>query len=72
MALLGAERLPLEAIRAQVRAAIDVYVGVARSSSGSRRVTDVHLVGTTGELESLILADRSVRAVSRSRRGWRA
>jgi len=69
MALLGAERLPLEAIRMQVSAAIDVVVGVARSSSGSRRVTDVHLVSSTGELESLILADGSVLAVTRSRRG---
>lgn len=72
MALLGAERLPLEAIRLQVAAAIDVFVGVARSSSGSRRVTDIHLVGATGELESLILADGSVQAMNRSRRGCQA
>jgi len=72
MALLGAERLPLEAIRLQVAAAIDVFVGVARSSSGCRRVTDIHLVGATGELESLISADGSVQAMNRSRRGCQA
>ena len=70
MALLGAERLPLEAIRAQITAAIDVFVGVARSSSGGRRVTCVHLVGPNAELQSLISADGTVQKISRSRRGW--
>ncbi|KLR61761.1 Flp pilus assembly protein, ATPase CpaF [Actinobacteria bacterium IMCC26207] len=70
MALLGAERLPLEAIRAQITAAIDVFVGVARSSSGGRRVTCVHLVGPNTELQSLISADGTVQKISRSRRGW--
>ena len=72
MALLGAERLPLEAIRAQITAAIDVFVGVARSSSGGRRVTCVHLVGRNAELQSLISADGTVQKISRSRRGWQA
>ena len=70
MALLGAERLPLEAIRAQITAAIDVFVGVARSSSGGRRVTSVHLVGPNAELQSLISANGTVQKISRSRRGW--
>lgn len=69
MALLGAERLPLEAIHTQVCAAIDCFVGVTRSSSGSRRVDAVHLVASNGELLSLLAPDGSVHRLTRSRRG---
>ena len=44
MCSLAGEGLPLEAIRTQVRAAVDVLVGVARGVDGARRVVSVHHV----------------------------
>jgi pilus assembly protein CpaF len=41
MALMGESTMPLEAIRRQLRAALDVIVHVARAQDGSRLVTDV-------------------------------
>ncbi|MEX0767691.1 MAG: ATPase, T2SS/T4P/T4SS family [Microthrixaceae bacterium] len=68
MALLGAERLPLEAIHTQVCAAIDCFIGVTRCSTGARRVDAIHLVSSNGGLLSLLGPDGSVHPLTRSRR----
>lgn len=44
MCALAGEGLPLHALRAQVRSAVDVLVGVARGPCGSRRVVSVRYV----------------------------
>lgn len=48
MCLMGAGGVPHRAVRAQVRAAVDALVGVARDADGRRRITAVHRVGPGG------------------------
>jgi pilus assembly protein CpaF len=45
MALLADVALPLDAVRAQLRAAVDLVVQVSRLPSGERRITEVWEVG---------------------------
>jgi pilus assembly protein CpaF len=49
-ALLGDAALPYEAVRAQVRRAVDVLIGVARRPDGTRGVVALHDVADDGEL----------------------
>jgi pilus assembly protein CpaF len=49
-ALLGDAALPYDAVRAQVRRAVDVLVGVARCRDGARRVVALHHVTSDGDL----------------------
>ena len=53
------EQLPLAAVRAQVRSAVDVLVGLDRDSAGTRRVVGVHGVQEDGPLIDLLEADRA-------------
>lgn len=48
MCLLAGDGVPHRAVRSQVRAAIDVVVGVRRGDGGVRRVESVHRVTATG------------------------
>ncbi len=48
MCLLAHGNVTSEAVRAQVRSAVDVLVGVARAEGGRRRVVSVHPVGAEG------------------------
>jgi pilus assembly protein CpaF len=48
MAAMGDARLPVDAVRRQIGAALDVIVHVARASNGGRRVTDVCSVRAEG------------------------
>lgn len=52
MCLMADEQLPLEAVREQITAAIDLLVGVGRCDGGGRRVTAVHRLGGDGSLRS--------------------
>ncbi|MFM7069830.1 MAG: ATPase, T2SS/T4P/T4SS family, partial [Actinomycetes bacterium] len=47
------ERLPLAAVREQVRSAIDVLVGVVRLADGRRRVESIHRLQRDGTLTTL-------------------
>ena len=47
------EQLPLAAVRAQVRSAVDVLVGLGRDRTGARRVVGVHGVPEDGPLVDL-------------------
>lgn len=70
MAVLGSAALPLAAVQAQVRSAVDVLVGVGRGPEGARQVRAVHEVeGDGGDLRELLRADGTVAAPTRSRRG---
>lgn len=53
------EQLPLTAVRAQVRSAVDVLVGLGRDRSGARRVVGVHGVPDDGPLVDLRQVDRA-------------
>jgi pilus assembly protein CpaF len=48
MCLLAGDGVPHRAVRAQVRSAVDVVVGVRRGAAGARRVDSVHRVGPNG------------------------
>ena len=48
MCLLGNGAVPHRAVRAQVLAAVDVLVGVARAADGQRRITGAHRVDRAG------------------------
>lgn len=48
MCLLGADAVPHGAVRSQVRAAVDVVVGVERAAGGARRISGVWSVGPGG------------------------
>ena len=48
MCLMGESGVPHTAVRAQVRAAIDVLIGVVRAEHGARRITAVHRVDADG------------------------
>jgi pilus assembly protein CpaF len=48
MCLLAGDGVPHRAVRAQVRSAIDLVVGVRRGPAGVRRVESVHRVGANG------------------------
>jgi pilus assembly protein CpaF len=68
MATLGSSALPIDAVRAQVSAAVDVLVGVRRGTDGARRVHAVHQLDDHGTLRSLLEPDGTVRAPTLSRR----
>jgi pilus assembly protein CpaF len=53
LAMCGPEALPAEAVRAQVAAAVDGLVGVARGADGIRRVAAVHRLGADGRLHTV-------------------
>ena len=48
LAVLGGGELPLAAVRAQIAAAIDLVVVVARARTGARRITRIAEVTTPG------------------------
>lgn len=48
MCLQAGDGVPHRAVRAQVRSAVDVVVGVRRGPAGARRVESVHRVGPAG------------------------
>ena len=48
LAVLGGGELPLAAVRAQIAAAIDLVVVVARASGGARRITRIAEVTMPG------------------------
>lgn len=48
MCLLGHSQVAHAAVRAQVRSAVDLLVGVARDAAGRRRIVGVHRVGAEG------------------------
>ena len=52
MAMMGEVRLPPQAIRAQIAAAVHVIVQVSRQADGTRRVT--HITELTGAFEEVI------------------
>ncbi len=54
MCLLGLAAVPHSAVRAQVRSAIDVLIGVGRVGGGGRRITGVHRVGPDGSGPNLL------------------
>lgn len=47
-AVSAGDGVPIDAVRVQVRSAVQVLVGMARGSDGRRRVVDVHDVGSDG------------------------
>ena len=53
------EQLPLAAVRAQVRSAVDVLVGLGRDRDGARRVVAVHGVPDDGPLVDLVEGSRA-------------
>lgn len=67
MCMLGAISLPLDAIRTQIHAAIDVLIGVSRGANGRRVVSAAHELTADGVLRRLILPDGAVVAPSVSR-----
>lgn len=70
MCLMGESGVPHAAVRAQVRSAVDVLIGVARAEHGARRITVVHRVDADGVGPDLLAdlepaatrADRDQRA----------
>ncbi|MFN7151316.1 MAG: CpaF family protein [Microthrixaceae bacterium] len=54
MCLLAGDGVPHRAVRAQVRSAVDVVVGVRRGPAGARRVESVHRVGPAGLSPALV------------------
>ncbi len=62
MCLMGEPGVPHAAIRAQVRAAVDALIGVARAEHGARRITAVHRVDADGVGRDL-LGDRGAAAI---------
>ncbi|MFM7064799.1 MAG: CpaF family protein [Actinomycetes bacterium] len=54
MCCAAPEQLPLAAVRAQVRSAVDVLVGLGRDHAGSRRVVAVHQVAAQGDPVDLL------------------
>jgi pilus assembly protein CpaF len=72
LVLQGAPSWPLDAVRQQVHASVDVVVQVARGEGGNRRIVEVAEVaddaGTaTARLRRLADADRMVAALARRR-----
>ncbi len=53
LALLGGDGLPLDAIRAQIAAAVDVIVHVERGEEGRRRVAEIASVVGPGEVRRI-------------------
>ena len=72
MATLGAVSLPLDAIRAQIHAAVDILIGVSRGHDGRRVVTAVHELDTNGNLRALLASGGVVSPPRASRRRTRA
>ena len=74
LVLLAGVGLPLGAVRAQLAAAVDAVVHVARCADGARRVTEVAEVGAAtadaGSLPVRLLADGE-RILAAARRGAR-
>jgi pilus assembly protein CpaF len=74
MCLLAGDGVPHRAVRAQVRSAIDVVVGVRRGAGGVRRVDSVHRVDAAGLGPALVergevVACGSSRRADDGRRG---
>lgn len=59
MCCAAPEQLPLSAVRAQVRSAVDVLVGLGRNAAGTRTVVGVHGVPPEGPLVDLLGAGRA-------------
>ena len=59
MCCAAPEQLPLAAVRAQVRSAVDVLVGLGRDQDGRRRVVGVHGVPDDGPLVELLEVGRA-------------
>jgi pilus assembly protein CpaF len=64
----GAGVVPMDAIRAQLHAAVDVLIGVARGHDGARSVVAVDELDPAGALSPLLDADGTTRAPRRDRR----
>lgn len=68
MATLGAVSLPLDAVRSQIHAAVDVLIGVSRGFDGRRVVTAIHELDGNGNLRPLLTAGGVVSPPRTSRR----
>jgi pilus assembly protein CpaF len=68
MVLTGSVVLPLDAIREQLDAALDLVVQIARSTDGERRVVGVGEVGGPDRVRELVGPDGVVSPVSRPAR----
>jgi pilus assembly protein CpaF len=71
MVLLAGEGLPLDAVRDQLHAAIDVIIEVGRGRDGRRRITSVVEVaqpGETGARVRRVASDTDVFAVMQRER----
>lgn len=74
LVLQGAPSWPLDAVRQQVHASVDVVVQVARGQGGKRRIVEVaevadHADNATARLRRLADADRVIAALTRRRHG---
>jgi pilus assembly protein CpaF len=74
LVLQGAPSWPLDAVRQQVHASVDVVVQVARGERGKRRIVEVAEVAhdadtATARLRRLADADRVIAALTRRRHG---
>jgi len=54
MCCSGPDRLPLEAVRAQVISAVDVVIGVARGDGGTRSIRSIHGLTASGDFVNLL------------------
>lgn len=69
LVLQGAPAWPLDAVRHQIHASVDVVVHVARRADGSRRIVEVAEVGTVvGEMRPLARHDDVLADPQRGRR----